>query len=131
MVDIWETAVMKLYHSGIKVNLHIIISDRESINRFKQIIYPEFDSVVQYFVLLPYFGAGRAAPKDIDYNYLISVLDDIDRSKIAFGSLFHPYLSQLGKDWDISLYPPEMFSKYLCLDNMKLYKSSFNLTEVK
>jgi len=32
---------------------------------------------------------------------------------------------------DIMLYPPEMFSKYLDLKDMKLYKSSFNLIEIK
>jgi hypothetical protein len=32
---------------------------------------------------------------------------------------------------DISLYEPEIMSKYIDLTTMKCYKSSFNLTEVK
>ena len=128
---IWKKAVNRLRNQNIKVNLHIIISDKESIDRFVK-IYTQFKQRVEYFVLLPYSTAGRAIKKDIDYEYLmekIVVLKNID--KIAFGANFYPYLQKDKKGVCLSLYEPEIMSKYLDMSNMKLYKSSFNLTTVK
>lgn len=128
LFEVWPKAVDNLYQIT-QLNLHIIISDAQSIKYFKT-IYDEVVDKVSHFVLLPYIAQGRAKEVTIDYEALTKVLDSLpDIGKIAFGANFYEYL--LGKDYPVSLYEPELFSKYLDLGNMKTYKSSFNLEEVK
>lgn len=125
----WMNALWRLYDQ-VQTNLHIIISDKESIDRFKY-IYDTHRNMVKYFVLLPYEMTGRAigSPKLVDYKYLTETINKIGSTEdIAFGANFYGYLCN--SDFGISLYEPEIFSKYLDLKDMKLYKSSFNLTEV-
>lgn len=123
----WKSAVEACKNLGIVINLHIIISDKHSIDWFKN-IYNQYEQVVDYFVLLPYIAMGRANKKEIEFDYLKVVLSDVKMHKIAFGQGFYSFLKDLNL-WDISLYPPEIFSKYLNLKDMTLYKSSFNLEE--
>lgn len=124
----WKNATY-IFSKITQTNLHIIISDMESV-AYLASIYDEFKDVVDHFVLLPYIMAGRAEDKSIDYRALTVFLDNApDISKMAFGANFYEYLK--GTDYPVSLYEPEMFSKYLDLKDMKVYKSSFNLEEVK
>ena len=126
---VWKSAIKKLYDKKIKVNLHLIISDQESIDKFIN-IYSEFKDVVDYFVLLPYSVTGRACEKEIDYEYLMDNISEIDNiSKIAFGANFHPYLVGDSRGISISLYEPEILSKYLDMSDMSIHKSSFNLNK--
>lgn len=126
----WRNSLVELYNREIKTNLHLVISDKESIDYFVD-IYNSFKNNVDYFVLLPYEAMGRATKKNINYEYLMEKLIDLDSSKIAFGANFYDFLRTSGsaKTFDISLYEPEIMSGYLDMSNMKLYKSSFNLTE--
>jgi len=119
----WAMAVNKFRTTNIKLNFHNIISDRESIDDFLS-IYGRYGDKIEYFVLLPYMTKGRAKKKEINADYLFDKLDKIDRSKIAFGANFYPYLKSK-KDWDISLYEPEILSKYLDVMDMSVHKSSF------
>lgn len=124
----WEKAI-DLLHPIVQTNLHIIISDRDSIDRFYT-IRQQYKDRIKYFVLLPYCAVGRATPKDIDYDYLTETLEAIGSTEdIAFGANFYSYLRF--SDFKGSLYEPEIFSKYLDVKDMKLYKSSFNLQEVR
>jgi len=125
----WEKGFKKLVENGIKTNLHIIISDKDSINRF-MMIYAKHRDETSYFVLLPYETFGRAPHKDIDFSYLDSKLTGKEEN-IAWGANFYPFLKK-AKKYKVSLYEPESMSKYLdlTLPEPKLYKSSFNLTEV-
>lgn len=125
----WERAVRDLFAKNIKVNLHIIISDKESIDKFVE-IYNNWQLIVDYFVLLPYEAAGRAEKKDIAYDYLTEKLKEMCQTKIAFGANFYKYLQDNQKSIDVSLYEPEIMSKYLDLSDMSMYKSSFNLTKI-
>jgi pyruvate-formate lyase-activating enzyme len=127
--DYWERAAKQFIHYGIKLNFHIIISDRESIDNFVE-IYNEWKDRVDYFVLLPYGVQGRAKQKEIDWEYLVEQLPE-EQSKIAFGANFYPYLLKGGHNIKVCLYEPEIMSKFLDLKDMKLYPSSFNLTEIK
>ena len=122
----WEGGVKKLLDRNIYTNLHIVISDEASVLRFKE-IYEKYHGKIQYFVLLPMVAQGRAT-KDFDcWNALKTYLNTLeDRSDIAFGALFHPFLKDL--KWDISIYEPEAFSRYLVMDNMSLHPSSFQVT---
>ncbi len=122
----WKAAVAMYAHHNIKLNLHIIISDSKSILYFKS-IYEELSEKVDHFVLLPYVSQGRAVEKDIDWDFLVDNLPK-DCTKIAYGAGFHKYIKRtpLIRD-DISLYPPEIFSKFLDMSTMKVYPRSFDL----
>lgn len=126
----WELASNEYVNSGIKLNFHIIISDKESIDYFRE-IYDEWKVKVDYFVLLPYGAQGRAVQKDINWDYLVSKLPE-EQSKIAFGANFYPYLLKGGHNIKISLYEPEIMSKFITLEGTgKMYKSSFSNEVVK
>jgi len=127
LFEYWTVATNFYHQAGIKTNLHIIISDKESIDDFK-IIYDNFKDKVDYFVLLPYGNQGRAKHKDIDWEYLITQLPE-DQSQLAFGANFYPYLIKGNHGIKIYLYEPEILSKFLDLKDMKLYNSSFSINE--
>lgn len=124
---IWKLAIERFLEYQIKTNLHIIISDKNSINYLRE-IYDLYKDKVDYFVLLPYTTQGRATKKDIDYDELTRFLKEVDSSKIAFGANFYNYLKKNRNVAPVSLYEPEIMSKYLDLSNMKIYKSSFSTT---
>lgn len=129
LTEYWEKAA-DIYNShSIKLNFHFIISDKESIDRFME-IYNEWYYIVDYFVLLPHTAQGRAIEKYIDWEYLINRLPE-STDKIAFGAGFYSYLLQKNHPIQVSLYEPESMSKYLDMENMKLYPSSFDLREIK
>lgn len=92
-------------------------------------IYKEWKDEIDYFVLLPYEAQGRAVPKGIEWEYLLTKLPE-NTSKIAFGAGFYNNLLQGKHNIKVSLYEPEIMSKFLDMKNMKLYPSSFNLTEI-
>lgn len=122
----WEEAADLYYHNDTKLNFHLIISDKESINNFVS-IYNNWKNKVDYFVLLPYGNQGRAPYKEINWEYLVKSLPE-DSSKIAFGANFYPYLLKGDHNIKISLYEPEIMSKFIDMKDMKIYPSSFNLT---
>lgn len=124
----WETSAWEYLSKDIKLNFHIIISDRQSVDYFWD-LYKEYKDRIDYFVLLPYEAQGRATKKDIDWKYLVWRLPE-NTSKIAFGAGFYSYLLQNDHHIKVSLYEPEIMSKYLDLKDMKLYPSSFNLTPI-
>lgn len=125
--EYWNASLDKFIEAGIRTNLHIIISDRKSVDRFLE-IREKYAGKVEYFVLLPYMIHGRAKAKDLDFNYLFEKLKQLGAVKdIAFGANFYPYLIEHDVKWlDISLYEPEILSGYLKMDSMILYKSSFS-----
>ena len=124
----WENATEKYLSEKVKLNFHLIISDRNSVDYFWD-IYKEYEGVIDYFVLLPYEVQGRAPKKEIDWEYLVSRLPE-NTKQIAFGAGFYPYLLQKDHNIKVSLYEPEIMSKFLDLKDMKLYPSSFNLNAV-
>jgi len=130
LVKVWRKGIDKLIERGIKTNVHIIISDKESIDLFKE-IYAEYNGKIDYFVLLPYMAVGRATPKVIEYEYLEKSLRDIqDQSNIAFGANFYEFL-KITSSVKVSLYPPEIMSKYLIFDDhISLYNNSFEMKPV-
>jgi len=127
----WGKAADLLYINRIKLNFHIIISDRKSIDDFMEIFRNWYDKV-DYFVLLPYGVQGRADNKEIDWEYFIKMLPN-DISKLAFGANFYSNLVEdAGKNIKVSLYEPESMSKFLSLEGTgSVYSSSFNLTPLK
>lgn len=129
--EYWEVAALVYHRNNIKLNFHNIISDKESIDRFIN-IYDEWKDKVDYFVLLPHGNQGRAesANKTIEWGYLVSKLPE-DQKQLAFGANFYPYLLKGDHNIKVSLYQPEIMSKFLSLDKMELHNSSFSLNKPK
>ncbi len=121
----WERAAGKYFLENIKLNFHIIISDAESIDYFT-VIYNKWKDKIDYFVLLPYTTQGRAVTKDIDWKYLVDKLPKTTQ-KIAFGAGFYQYLLRKDHDIKVSLYEPEIMSKFISLEGTgTMYPSSFS-----
>jgi organic radical activating enzyme len=123
----WERAAEIYLANDIKLNFHVIISDRESIDYFKE-IFDKWRDKIDYFVLLPHEAQGRADEKVIDWDYLVEIVPE-NAKEIAFGANFYPFLIKDPSRFNVSLYEPESMSGYLDLSDMKLYKSSFLLEE--
>ena len=126
LLGYWSSAAEFFIQKGIRLNFHLIISDKQSIDDFVD-IYNLWKQDVEYFVLLPYGNQGRAEPKEIDWEYLVQKLPE-NQSQIAFGANFYPYLLKGGHNIKVALYEPEIMSKFLDLKDMKIYPSSFNIT---
>jgi hypothetical protein len=120
----WRAAIWMYLEASVHTNLHVIIGDRESIDRFAA-IYKEFTGKVKYFVLLPLSAQGRSDKSFSDWEYLKSKISGSPRD-VAFGANFHPYLNQDPKRFKVSIYEPESMSAYLDLETMKVFRSSFS-----
>lgn len=125
----WEKAATLYTENDILTNFHVIISDKDSIDYFVE-LFDKWKDKIDYFVLLPYKNVGRAEnnPKELDWEYFKEQFpkDKKDSSKIAFGALFYPYLLKGDLDLNISIYEPEILSKYVDLKNDNIYPSSFS-----
>lgn len=123
----WKKSFEKCIKLGIKTNLHIIISDKESIDDFLE-LYKKYNKDIYYFVLLPYVAQGRAIKKEVCYDYFFEKFNELkDINKIAFGAKFYAQL--IKRKIKAYLYEPEIFSKFLDLKDMKIYNSSFSINE--
>ncbi len=124
----WTVALRWLKNYGIKTNIHVVISDRDSVDYF----YRVFNQRKDYFdscVLLPYGAQGRAKyPKDISWDYLMETIKDGDMKKVSFGANFYPYIiaDKSGRLDNLSLYDEKTFSGFLDLSNMKMHESSWS-----
>jgi organic radical activating enzyme len=126
----WQRAIYEFNKYNIKINLHIIISDNNSIDIFNK-IYEKYKNIIHYFVLLPYENIGRAKNDNItiDYEYLIKNIPH-NVNNIAFGANFYNFLLQNPNMFNLSLYDPEILTKFLDLTTMKLYYNSFSKTSL-
>jgi MoaA/NifB/PqqE/SkfB family radical SAM enzyme len=123
----WHKALKLAIKEGIKTNVHLVISTKDTIDKIGQ-LQDQYGTGIDYFVLLPHMNVGFASknPQKIDYAYLEEYLDKRKLKNVAFGANFYEFLCKT-KKWDVSLYPPEILSKYLIMDeNMFLFKSSFD-----
>jgi len=127
----WEIAAENYVANKIRLNFHNIISDKESIDEFIS-IFKKWKDKVEYFVLLPYIPFGRAEKKEVDWDYLVSVFPKEDSDQIAFGANFYPYLQRGELDIKVSLYEPEIMSKYVTIeDDGYMFPSSFSHELIK
>jgi organic radical activating enzyme len=128
----WEDAANVFLENGIFTNFHNLISDDGSVNRFFN-IYQQWKGRIKYFVVLPMMNQGRAFNQPLNHGYFFERLEELidsgtDITDIAFGANFYPYL-QAKKHLGLSLYEPEIMSKYLDLTDDKFYKSSFDTSK--
>lgn len=121
--EYWVRAANLFIDNNIRTNFHIIISDKNSIDRTMN-IYEKWKDKIDYFVLLPQINKGRSKDAVIDWEYLKEMLPE-NKEKFAFGANFYPYLQE--NDLGVDLYEPEIMSKFLDLKDMRIYKSSFCL----
>lgn len=128
----WRRGI-DLLSGNTRLNIHVIISDASSIETFRR-LYDEFASKIEYFVLLRYMNVGHAAknPKEIAYEALESATDEVFKEgKLAFGANFYSWLLKKQKKYGLSLYSPEIMSKYLLLDDqLGVYNNSFEMKPV-
>lgn len=122
----WSRAINELAKIHTSLNLHIIMSDNDSVKFLKRLV-EQYRGIVKNFVLLPYVPMGRAEPKEIDFDTIFAYINSLDtQSDIAYGAGFYQQIANRNMK-QVSLYEPEIFSGFLDMDNMILYKSSFNL----
>lgn len=127
--EYWEKAVDIFLKENIFTNLHIILSDKNSVDEFIS-IYNKYHGRIKYFVLLPLSAQGRCKEATIDWDYITKTLPE-KCPDIAFGANFYPYLCKTPGRFPVSLYEPELMSKYLDLETKKIYPSSFSYDEIE
>lgn len=130
---IWRGAIEKLLKIDVYTNLHIIISDLRSVDRFFK-IYHEFKDKIHTFVLLPLMPIGKSneSMNPEAFEYLKSRWSEInDKSSVAFGAHFYEYLKNQ-EVIKVYSYIPESFSKNLILDDdyIKITPSSFDINTI-
>lgn len=114
------------------VNIHHIISDKASVDRFYD-VYRRYGKDIYYHVLLPLMPSGRSV-KGIEpgvFEYLEEVIQKYDIKNAAFGAHFVEFLKT--SKIKTHLYPPESLSKNIILTSGKVQitPSSFNLKPIK
>ena len=131
----WRRALSRFAEAKVKLNVHVIISDKQSIDDTARLYKEYVDSgMVDYFVLLPYMPYGHAVnePKSIDYAYFKQWLDGVYKDgKVAFGANFYNFIVKHSREFNVSLYPPEIMSKYIVMDDkMQVSNNSFEKKSV-
>lgn len=128
-----EKAIEALINAGnCYINIHHIISDRESVDAFVR-VWKEYGDNIKYHVLLPLMPAGRSKEgiQDGVFEYLEEQIQLNNIENVAFGAHFVKYLRNSKiKTW---LYEPESFSKNVLLKENKVVitPSSFNMNPIK
>lgn len=128
----WKKATEKYLENNVFLNFHNLIGNKKSIKEFFN-IYKKYTGKIKYFVVLPLINQGRAKNMKMDYKYFFKRLIKLQNKQgnikdIAFGANFYEYLKEY-PEIKLSLYEPEIMSKYLDLKDMNLYKSSFNCSK--
>lgn len=114
------------------VNIHHIISDKESVDDFVK-AWEEYGDAIKYHVLLPLMPSGRSTEgiQEGVFEYLESKINELKIENVAFGAHFVEHLKKSSiPTW---LYEPESFSKNVILtkDKVQITPSSFNLKPIK
>jgi organic radical activating enzyme len=126
-------AVVNLINNGnTNVNIHHIISDKDSVDEFIAEWLRYGDNIL-YHVLLPLMPAGRSESgiEDGVWEYLEEMIQKHEIKNVAFGAHFIKYLRESKiKTW---LYDEESFSKNIILtpDKVQITPSSFDLNPIE
>lgn len=121
-----------LTFGNTNVNIHHIISDKTSVDRFYN-VYRRYGKDIYYHVLLPLMPSGRSV-KGIEpgvFEYLEETIQKYDIKNAAFGAHFVEFLKT--SKIKTHLYPPESLSKNVILtkNKVQITPSSFNLKPIK
>jgi MoaA/NifB/PqqE/SkfB family radical SAM enzyme len=125
-------AVVNLINNGnTNVNIHHIISDKESVDEFVA-EWARYGDSILYHVLLPLMPSGRSSEGVTDgtFEYLEEVIEKNNIKNVAFGAHFIKNLRDSKiKTW---LYDEQSFSKNIILtkDLVQITPSSFDLNPI-
>lgn len=127
-----ERAVEKLMTIDININIHHIISTKESVDEFIE-EWQKYGDKILYHVLLPLMPAGRSESgvEEGVWEYLEEMIQKHQIKNVAFGAHFIKYLRKSKiQTW---LYDEESFSKNIVLtpNKVQITPSSFNLSPIK
>ena len=131
--DYARTAVSNLLKLGnVHINIHHIISTKESVDEFVTEWLRYGDSIL-YHVLLPLMPAGRSETgvEEGVWEYLEEMIQKHEIKNVAFGAHFIKYLRNSKiKTW---LYDEESFSKNIILtpNKVQITPSSFDLNPIE
>lgn len=126
-------AVVNLINNGnTNVNIHHIVSDKESVDEFLA-EWLRFEDKILYHVLLPLMPAGRSDSgiEEGVWEYLEEMIQKHNIKNVAFGAHFIKYLRNSKiKTW---LYDEESFSKNIILtpNKVQITPSSFDLNPIQ
>ena len=125
--DIPHKAAKKLLEYGVLTSYNYLISDEKSVNEFVDNFFKHPE--IKYHVLLPQMPQGRAetgTPQSVR-DFLFECLEELSQEQlehVAFGANFYEDLKQ-HREIKMSIYEPEVFSRYLDLETMTTKESSF------
>jgi len=122
-LGVWPDALRAYAEAGIRTNLHFIVADVQDAHRAWD-VYREWNTVFHKLVLLPYEPIGRAEPRDTDLQAVVESHSFDQLQDVGFGAGFYETLLRVGGD--LSLYEPEMFSKYIDCVSRRVKPSSFD-----
>ena len=126
-------AVVNLINNGnTNVNIHHIISDKESVDEFVA-EWARYGDDILYHVLLPLMPSGRSSEGVTDgtFEYLEDMIEKNNIKNVAFGAHFIKNLRNSKiKTW---LYDEQSFSKNIILtpNKVQITPSSFDLNPIK
>lgn len=127
-----QAVINLINNDNTNVNIHHIISDKDSVDEFIAEWLRYGDSIL-YHVLLPLMPTGRSESgiEDGVWEYLEEMIQKHEIKNVAFGAHFIKYLrgSKI-KTW---LYDEESFSKNIILtpDKVQITPSSFDLNPIE
>lgn len=127
-----RTAVSNLVNLGnTNVNIHHIISDKESVDEFAT-EWARYGDSILYHVLLPLMPSGRSSEGVTEgtFEYLEEMIEKNGIKNVAFGAHFIKNLRDSKiKTW---LYDEQSFSKNIILtkDLVQITPSSFDLNPI-
>lgn len=127
-----EQAIEKLMSCDVHINIHHIISTKESVDEFIA-EWLKYGDAILYHVLLPLMPAGRSESgvEEGVWEYLEEMIQKHQIKNVAFGAHFIKYLRNSKiKTW---LYDEESFSKNIILtpNKVQITPSSFNLEPIQ
>lgn len=127
-----QAVVNLINHGNTNVNIHHIISDKDSVDEFIA-EWLRFGDSILYHVLLPLMPAGRSdsGVEEGVWEYLEEMIQKHEIKNVAFGAHFIKYLrTSKIKTW---LYDEESFSKNIILtpNKVQITPSSFDLTPME
>ena len=127
-----EQAVEKLMSCDVHINIHHIISTKESVDEFIA-EWLKYGDAILYHVLLPLMPAGRSESgvEEGVWEYLEEMIQKHQIKNVAFGAHFIKYLRNSKiKTW---LYDEESFSKNIILtpNKVQITPSSFDLKPIQ
>ena len=127
-----EKAIEKLMSCDVNINIHHIISTKESVDEFVA-EWLKYGDTILYHVLLPLMPAGRSESgvEEGVWEYLEEMIQKHEIKNVAFGAHFIKYLRNSKiKTW---LYDEESFSKNIILtpNKVQITPSSFDLNPIQ